>query len=73
MTGTGKTGCSDVPEVKVWKKDGTEVEVDAVSTSMSDDTVSMNSMFTEILNLSEVEKVTLNGEPLQMEHVGLES
>lgn len=73
VTGTGETGCSDVPEVKVWKKDGTEVEVDAISTSMSDDAVSMNSMFTEILNLSEVEKVTLNGEPLQMEHIGLES
>lgn len=71
VRGTGEMwGAGDeMPEVCVWLKDGSKVETSAVGTSFNEDEVTLNSVFEEILDLSQVKSVTLNGEPLEMEHL----
>lgn len=59
----------EMPEVRVWLQDGTQVEASAAGTSIDGEDVTLNSMFNEILDLSQVKTVTLNGEPLDMEYV----
>ena len=58
-----------MPEVRVWLQDGTQVEASSAGTSIDGEDVTLNSMFNEILDLSQVKTVTLNGEPLKMEYV----
>ena len=60
---------SEMPEVRVWLQDGTQVEASSAGTSIDGEDVTLNSMFNEILDLSQVKTVTLNGEPLKMEYV----
>ena len=45
------------------------METSAAGTSVSDKGVTLNSMFNEILDLSQVKSVTLNGEALDMEYI----
>lgn len=59
----------EMPEVRVWLQDGTQVEASSAGTSIDGEDVTLNSMFNEILDLSQVKTVTLNGEPLEMEYV----
>ena len=59
----------EMPEVRVWLQDGTQVEASSAGTSIDGEDVTLNSMFNEILDLSQVKTVTLNGEPLKMEYV----
>lgn len=59
----------EIPEVRVWLQDGTQVEASSAGTSIDGEDVTLNSMFNEILDLSQVKTVTLNGEPLEMEYV----
>lgn len=59
----------EMPEVRVWLQDGTQVEASSAGTSVDGEDVTLNSMFNEILDLSQVKTVTLNGEPLKMEYV----
>ena len=59
----------EMPEVRVWLQDGTQVEASSAGTSIDGEDVTLNSMFNEILDLSQVKTVTLNGEPLKMESV----
>lgn len=59
----------EMPEVRVWLQDGTQVEASSAGTSIDGEDVTLNSMFNEILDLSQVKMVTLNGEPLEMEYV----
>ncbi|WP_373209740.1 DUF4179 domain-containing protein [Allofournierella massiliensis] len=59
----------EMPEVRVWLQDGTQVETSSAGTSIDGEDVTLNSMFNEILDLSQVKTVTLNGEPLEMEYV----
>lgn len=59
----------EMPEVHVWLQDGTQVEASSAGTSIDGEDVTLNSMFNEILDLSQVKTVTLNGEPLEMEYV----
>ncbi|OUN87293.1 hypothetical protein B5G03_03920 [Gemmiger sp. An50] len=58
-----------MPEIVIQLKDGTQVQTSAAGTSVSDEGVTLNSMFNEILDLSQVKSVTLNGEALNMEYV----
>ena len=58
----------EMPEVRVWLQDGTQVEASSAGTSIDGEDVTLNSMFNEILDLSQVKTVTLNGEPLKMEY-----
>lgn len=59
----------EMPEVRVWLQDGTQVEASSAGTSIDGEDVTLNSMFNEILDLSQVKTVTLNGKPLEMEYV----
>lgn len=59
----------EMPEVRVWLQDGTQVDASSAGTSIDGEDVTLNSMFNEILDLSQVKTVTLNGEPLEMEYV----
>ena len=59
----------EMPEVRVWLQDGTQVEASSAGTSIDGEDVTLNSMFNEILDLSQVKTVTLNGEPLEIEYV----
>ena len=58
-----------MPEITIQLQDGTQVETSAAGTSVSDEGVTLNSMFNEILDLSQVKSVTLNGEALDMEYI----
>ena len=58
-----------MPEITIQLQDGTQVETSAAGTSVSDKGVTLNSMFNEILDLSQVKSVTLNGEALDMEYI----
>ena len=59
----------EMPEVRIWLQDGTQVETSGAGTSIDGEDVTLNSMFNEILDLSQVKSVTLNGQPLNMEYI----
>ena len=63
------SGEMPMPEISIQLQDGTQVETSAAGTSVSDEGVTLNSMFNEILDLSQVKSVTLNGEVLDMEYI----
>ena len=63
------SGEMPMPEISIQLQDGTQVETSAAGTSVSDEGVTLNSMFNEILDLSQVKSVTLNGEALDMEYI----
>lgn len=71
VRGTGEMWGMDgeMPEISVLLQDGTRVETSSAGTAMEGEDVTLNSMFNEILDLSQVKSVTLNGEPLDMEYI----
>lgn len=67
ITGSGEMDWGEPPEVRIWMQDGTELEVGSCSTSVTGEEVTMTSIFTEIIDLDQVDKVTFNGQELAME------